>query len=196
MLLCVVRCGSFKIGDHFVCGGLHGRIKTIYGCEATLREEVEFAKPGMMVEVSIANKRLKLTKAPPLGETMFLLDVKKVEEISEQRLLIEEYSSTIMEHGLLIENKDHEINNQDNQDNQENQEDDEQDVRYIVVKTDSAAALSTVSEMIDEANHEDSDIHHQLIHCGIGDMTQNDIDMASITGNTVVLYSNLEILKS
>ena len=101
----------------------------------------------MMIEVSIACRGpRKVTEAPPLGETLLILEPEMVEAIAEQRQLAIEFEHTVVtrleeecegpEMAAVVEGEE------------------EGQIAYVVVKTDSASTLSTVTEMIHDVNQQ------------------------------------------
>jgi len=176
-LLCVVKCGTLRAGQSFVCGRAHGRIKAIRQCHANMRDEIEMATPGMMVELMLSNQGLNMGKAPPLGETFHVMAPDAVAHLFEQREMVEEFKTSLIDGPPVEADCENEFQAPFEQ----------QPMSYLVVKADSAAAMLTAAEMVEELNKQELAI--EVVHWGIGDVTENDIEMASVSQSTVISYN-------
>ena len=136
-----------------------------------------------MVEVQITSSKgasgASVADAPPLGETLFILPADRAKEVAEQRQLAIEFSQSVLDMG------DDDLEHLDDGDTEE----EARTAHYVIVKTDTAASLSTVHEMVSELNERQTDIEYKLAHHGLGDMNESDIEMAAVAGSTVVLYN-------
>ncbi|KAF0692254.1 Aste57867_16653 [Aphanomyces stellatus] len=145
--------GIVQKGDHFVCGMIHGMIKTIRRATGVV---VDAATPGQVVDVTY--KKLSRHKDAPLEFDFHVVSKERAEHILEQREMANDFAASV-------------------------QVDDEAAAQEaadlpakgfvgtpIVVKADTAGSLTSLLDTIDDM----PGIH--VAHFGLGNVTANDVD--------------------
>ena len=110
-----------------------------------------------MVEVSITCHKasFRVTEAPPLGETLFILTPEHGARVAEQRQLALEFERTAVESLEGLEELPSYDISEIGVEGESGEDSSGSGVSYVVVKTDSASTLSTVNEMIEDLNRQE-----------------------------------------
>ena len=110
-----------------------------------------------MVEVSITCHKasFRVTEAPPLGETLFILTPEHGARVAEQRQLALEFERTAVESLEGLEELPSYDISEIGVEGKSGEDSSGSGVSYVVVKTDSASTLSTVNEMIEDLNRQE-----------------------------------------
>ncbi|KAG9402750.1 hypothetical protein AC1031_007355 [Aphanomyces cochlioides] len=153
VLRILVLHGVVRPGDHFICGMIHGVVKTIRRANGDV--VVDGATPGHVVDVTFKN--LSRHKDAPLEFGFHVLDKERCEAYIEQREMANDFAASV--------------------DPADMPQDDQEELPLkgfqgtpIVVKADTAGSLTSLLDTIDEM----PGIH--TAHVGLGPVTVNDIE--------------------
>ncbi|RQM10891.1 hypothetical protein B5M09_006916 [Aphanomyces astaci] len=149
-----VQHGALRVGDHFICGMLHGVVKNLKRANG---DDVAVAWPGHVVDVCF--KRLSKHKDAPLEFSLHVVTKDRAEAVLHQR------SELAMDFQAAVEVAD------DNE-----KVDDEMPAKGffgtpIVIKTDTAGSLTSILDTVDASM---PGIH--TAHMGLGHVTTKDVE--------------------
>ncbi|RHZ34122.1 hypothetical protein DYB37_011953 [Aphanomyces astaci] len=150
----LVQHGALRVGDHFICGMLHGVVKNLKRANG---DDVAVAWPGHVVDVCF--KRLSKHKDAPLEFSLHVVTKDRAEAVLHQR------SELAMDFQAAVEVAD------DNE-----KVDDEMPAKGffgtpIVIKTDTAGSLTSILDTVDASM---PGIH--TAHMGLGHVTTKDVE--------------------
>ncbi|OQS07233.1 translation initiation factor IF-2 [Thraustotheca clavata] len=140
--------------DHFICGMIHGVVKTIRNSKGQV---VPVASPGQVVDVTFKN--VSRHRDAPLEFGFHVVTQARAEEIIEQRELNVDFQASI------IPSDDDSV-----EDNQEPLPAKGFFGAPIVIKADTAGSLTSILDTVDEMPF----IH--TAHIGLGNITTKDIE--------------------
>ncbi len=152
----LVNTGTLKVGDSIVVGGTIGKIKTM---QNHLGKALKDIKPSGAVRIS------GLAKVPKAGD---ILQAFKNEKVAKERLVqIKELRRQKEEHeaGSMVERIVSQINMGD--------------IKYLklVVKADTKGSLEAILQALNKIKTDDVAV--KAIHCGVGNISDTDVVMAS-----------------
>ncbi|HZQ90090.1 MAG TPA: translation initiation factor IF-2 [Gaiellaceae bacterium] len=165
----LVQRGTLKVGDAVVAGAAHGRVKALFNYRG---EKIQKALPGEPVEI------LGLDRPPDAGE---LAQVVENDRLARERAtrraerLRREQLATQRPTGVSLENLFEQMQAGEIAD------------LNLVVKADVVGSVEAiVSEL---AKFEHSEVRVNVIHQGVGAITQNDIMLASASDALIVGFN-------
>ncbi|RHY85878.1 hypothetical protein DYB26_001886, partial [Aphanomyces astaci] len=146
-----VQHGALRVGDHFICGMLHGVVKNLKRANG---DDVAVAWPGHVVDVCF--KRLSKHKDAPLEFSLHVVTKDRAEAVLHQRELAMDFQAAV------------EV--------ADDNEKDEMPAKGfcgtpIVIKTDTAGALTSILDTVDASM---PGIH--TAHMGLGHVTTKDVE--------------------
>ncbi|NLK66072.1 MAG: translation initiation factor IF-2 [Campylobacteraceae bacterium] len=165
----IMQNGSLRVGDNVVAGIAHGRVRAIRDDQGN---PIEVLKPG---ECGVI---IGLSEVPEAGEILISVEnekeareyaQKKYEYIRQKELSkstkvsIEELSAKIAEGELKT--------------------------LPVIVKADVGGSLEAIKASL--ANLRNEEVKVDIIHSGVGGITQNDVGLASASENCVILGFNV-----
>ncbi len=165
----LVHRGTLIVGDAIVAGDAHGRVKALFNYKG---EKIQKALPGEPVEI------LGFDKPPPAGELGRVVENDRLaRELATRRSerLRREQFATQRSSGVSLENLFEQMQTGEVAD------------LNLVVKGDVVGSVeAVVSELL---KFEHSEVRLNVIHQGVGAITQNDIMLASASDALIVGFN-------
>ena len=165
----LIHRGTLKVGDAIVAGDAHGRVKALFNYKG---EKIQNALPGEPVEI------LGFDKPPPAGEVAQVVENDRLaRERATRRAerLRREHLATQRPTGVSLEKLFEQMQSGEVAD------------LNIVVKGDVVGSVEAiVSEL---AKFEHAEVRVNVIHQGVGAITQNDIMLASASDALIVGFN-------
>ncbi len=165
----IVKNGTLKVGDHVICGRTFGRVRTILDDMGKQTKSLAPSDPGVVVG---------LDEVPDAGEILVAMESdKQVRELAQKRkeyLRQKELSKstkvTLDELGALIaEGKIKSL--------------------PVIVKADVQGSLEAIKGSLEKLKNEEVKIN--VIHSGVGGITESDVTLANADENAVILGFNV-----
>ena len=163
----LVQRGTLKIGDYFVMGSIHGRIRAMYDERGNSMEE---AGPSIPVEIS------GLSNVPEVGEIFVILeDEKKARQIAEEH-----------EHKLRSENMM--ADQKTSLDNLFSKiEEGKASELRLILKGDVQGSVEALKSSLEQIG--DERISPRFLMCSVGNVTETDITLASASDAIIVGFN-------
>ncbi|MSN95832.1 translation initiation factor IF-2 [Campylobacter sp. FMV-PI01] len=165
----IVQNGTLRVGDTVVAGVAYGRIKAITDDNGKALKELKPGECGVIVGLS---------EVPESGETLISVDsekeareyANKKHEYLRQKELSKSTKVTIDELSAKIA---------------------EGEIKTlpVIVKADVGGSLEAIKASLDKLRNDEIKVN--IIHSGIGGITQNDIGLASASDNCIILGFNV-----
>ena len=165
----LVHRGTLKVGDAIVAGDAHGRVKALFDYKG---EKQASAGPGDPVEI------LGFDKPPPAGEVARVVDSDRTaRELAQRRAerLRREQLATQRPTGVSLENLFEAMQSGEVAD------------LNLVIKADVVGSVEAVVSELSKFEH--SEVRLNVIHQGVGAITQNDIMLASASDGLIVGFN-------
>ncbi len=165
----LVHRGTLKVGDAIVAGDAHGRVKALFNYKG---EKQASAGPGDPVEI------LGFDKPPPAGELARVVDNDRTaRELAQRRAerLRREQLATQRPTGVSLENLFEQMQSGEIAD------------LNLVIKGDVVGSVEAVVSELSKFEH--SEVRLNVIHQGVGAITQNDIMLASASDALIVGFN-------
>ena len=163
----LVRNGTLKVGDYFICGSVFGRIRAMFDDRGEAAREIA---PSMPAEV------LGLESLPEVGDTMQVVtDTAKAKQIviyreAKAREVAMSKSNRItldQLHDQLKEGEVKELN--------------------IILKTDVGGTAEVLTDTLQKLSNEKVKI--RVLHSGVGAITETDVLLASASNAIIVGFN-------
>ncbi len=163
----LVQRGTLKIGDYFVMGSIHGRIRAMFDERGNSMEE---AGPSIPVEIS------GLSNVPEVGEIFVILeDEKKARQIAEEH-----------EHKLRSENMM--ADQKTSLDNLFSKiEEGKASELRLILKGDVQGSVEALKSSLEQIG--DERISPRFLMCSVGNVTETDITLASASDAIIVGFN-------
>ncbi len=163
----LVQQGTLKVGDYFVCGSQYGRVRAMFDDRGQKLEEVT---PGLPIEVQGFN-----AIADAGDEFMVLEDERRAKQIAmmrqqKQREVTMARISRVTLEKLYQQVKDGAVKE-----------------LKMVLKADVHGSIEALAKALSELGS--SEIKVNLIHAGMGEVTESDIMLASASDAIVVGFN-------
>jgi translation initiation factor IF-2 len=165
----LVHRGTLKVGDAIVAGDAWGKVRALYNYKG---EKLDHAGPGDPVEI------LGFDKPPPAGELGRVVDHERTARDHAQRRaerLRREQLATQRSGGVSLENLFDQM-----------QAGEVADLN-LVIKGDVVGSVEAVVSELSKFEH--SEVRLNVIHQGVGAITQNDIMLASASHALLVGFN-------
>jgi len=165
----LVHRGTLKVGDAIVAGDAHGRVKALFNYKG---EKLASAGPGDPIEI------LGFDKPPPAGEVARVVDNDRTaRELAQRRAerLRREQLATQRPAGVSLENLFEQMQSGEVAD------------LNLVIKGDVVGSVEAVVSELSKFEH--SEVRLNVIHQGVGAITQNDIMLASASDALILGFS-------
>ena len=163
----LVRNGTLKVGDNFICGSVFGKVRAMFGDGG---QPIREAGPSMPAEV------LGLESLPEVGDTLQVVtDTAKARQIVNYR-----------------ESKAREVamskNNRITLDQLHNQlKEGEVKELNIILKTDVGGTAEVLTDTLQKLSNEKVKI--RVLHSGVGAITETDVLLASASNAIIVGFN-------
>jgi translation initiation factor IF-2 len=165
----LVHRGTLKVGDAIVAGDAWGKVRALYNYKG---EKLVQARPGDPIEI------LGFDKPPPAGELGRVVDHERTARDHAQRRaerLRRELLATQRSGGVSLENLFEQM-----------QAGEVADLN-LVIKGDVVGSVEAVVSELSKFEH--SEVRLNVIHQGVGAITQNDIMLASASNALLVGFN-------
>jgi translation initiation factor IF-2 len=165
----LVHRGTLKVGDAIVAGDAHGRVKALFDYKGLKQAS---AGPGDPVEI------LGFDKPPPAGEVARVVDSDRTaRDLAQRRAerLRREQLATQRPAGVSLENLFEQMQTGVIAD------------LNLVIKGDVVGSVEAVVSELSKFEH--SEVRLNVIHQGVGAITQNDIMLASASDALILGFS-------
>ncbi len=166
----LVQRGTLRVGDAIVAGDASGKVRALYDYRG---ERVKEARPGDPVEI------LGFDKPPPAGELARVVEHKRqAEDLAEkraERLRREQLAQRSTSAGVSLETLFERM-----------QAGAVQDLN-VVLKGDVQGSVEALLGELDKIQH--PEVRVNVIHTGVGGITENDVNLASASNALVVGFN-------
>ena len=163
----LVHRGTIKIGDYFVMGSIHGRIRAMFNESGA---PLEVAGPSIPVEIS------GLSNVPEVGEMFVVLDDEK-----NARLIAEEQAYKLRAETIRERQKT-------SLDNLFNKIEEGQSTELrLILKGDVQGSVEALKTSIEQIG--DERISSRFLLCSVGNVTETDITLASASDAIIVGFN-------
>jgi translation initiation factor IF-2 len=165
----LVQRGTLKVGDSVVAGDAWGRVKALFNYKG---EKLQAAKPGDPVEV------LGFDRPPPAGEVARVVENERAARDAAQKRaerLRREQLAQQRPTGVSLENLFEQM-----------QAGQVQDLN-LVVKGDVQGSVEAIVSELGKIQH--AEVRVNVIHQGVGGITDNDVMLASASGGMVIGFN-------
>lgn len=157
----IVKNGTLRTGDQFLCGPVFGRIKAIRDSDGKRLKE---AGPGWPVEIP------GLNELPSSGETLRVVkDTGRAKELAEER-------KTTRREARLTQNTHTSLEGLLQQANV--------DQVKLILKVDTHGSLEVLRKAIEDLSHEE--IEPKIIHAAVGGVTETDVTLADASDAVIL----------
>src|SRR5689334_7835517 len=161
----IVQMGTLRVGDAFICGDYSGKVKSLIDDRG---QPVKAAGPSMPVKV------LGFTGLPNAGDELLVMDSEReAKQLSEERLEAKRAGKLATPQRATLETLLEAI--------------DGKKVLRIVLKTDVQGSLEALTGALTQIESKKVDL--EIIHAGVGPISENDILLASASNAVVVGFS-------
>jgi translation initiation factor IF-2 len=163
----LVQKGTLHQGDYFVCGPEHGRVRALFDDRGNRVEEVT---PGLPVEVQ------GFSGVPEAGDEFQVLeDERKVKQIAMMRQQKQREATLARLSRVSLERLYQQI-----------KEGTVKELK-VILKADVQGSIEALTKALSELGNEEIKVN--LIHTGIGEVTESDIMLASASDAIVVGFN-------
>ncbi len=161
----IVQMGTLKVGDPFICGDYSGKVKSLIDDQGN---QVKEAGPSMPVKV------LGFTGLPNAGDELLVMSSEReAKALSEERLDTKRAGKLASPQRATLESL--------------LEAPDGKKLLRIVLKTDVQGSLEALSNALSQIDSKKIDL--ELIHGGVGPISENDILLASASDAVVVGFN-------
>lgn len=162
----LVRNGTLRVGDHYLCGTVFGKVRALFDDRGNPIREVG---PSMPAEL------LGLESLPEVGDTLQVVtDLTKARQIAEFRevkardtAMAKTRVSLEKFHAQMREGERKELN--------------------IIIKADVGGTAEVLSETLQKLSTEKVQI--RVLHAGVGAISENDVTLASASDAVIVGFN-------
>jgi translation initiation factor IF-2 len=164
----IVQMGTLRVGDAFICGDFSGKVKSLIDDRG---QAVKAAGPSMPVKV------LGFIGLPNAGDELLVMDSEReAKQLSEERLESKRAGKLATPQRATLETLLEAA--------------DGKKVLRIVLKTDVQGSLEALTGALNQIESKKVDL--EIIHAGVGPISENDILLASAS-NAVVIGFNIKV---
>jgi translation initiation factor IF-2 len=163
----LVQQGTLKLGDYFVCGPQYGRVRALFDDRG---QKVEEAAPGMPVEVQ------GFSGVPDAGDEFLVLeDERKAKQIAMMRQQKQREATLARISRVTLEKLYQQVK--------------EGAVKELkmILKADVHGSIEALAKALSELGSKEIKVN--LIHSGLGQVTESDIMLASASDAIVVGFN-------
>ena len=162
----LVRNGTLKVGDYFICGSVFGRVRAMFGDTG---QPIREAGPSMPAEV------LGLESLPDVGDTLQVVtDTAKAKQIviyreskAREVAMSKTNRITLEQLGQMKDGENKELN--------------------IILKTDVGGTAEVLTDTLQKLSNDKVKI--RVIHSGVGAITETDVLLASASNAIIVGFN-------
>jgi len=169
----LVQNGTLKQGDNFVVGAEFGKVRAIINDKG---EQIKEAPPGLPVEV------LGLNGTPEAGDILNVADESKAKEIAEYRARKKKNTAaantSTAAAGLSFEDLI-----------AASRAEGKKQILPIVIKGDVHGSVEAIIGSLDKMTEGNEEIGVQVLHSGVGGITESDVTLANASGALLVGFN-------
>ena len=163
----LVQRGTLKVGDYFVMGSIHGRIRAMFDESGSTMEE---AGPSIPVEIS------GLSNVPAVGEIFVILDdEKKARQIAGEREHKLRAETIVADQKTSLDNLFSKI------------EEGQANELRLILKGDVQGSVEALKSSLEQIG--DERISPRFLLCAVGNVTETDITLASASDAIIVGFN-------
>lgn len=165
----IVENGTLRVGDNVVVGSSYGRVRAITNDNGKALKDLKPGECGVIIG---------LNEVPESGETLVCVESEKVAR---------EYAKKIYDHNRALE-----LSRSTKVSLEElgaKIAEGELKTLPVIVKADVGGSLEAIKASLDKLRNDEVKV--DIIHSGVGGITQNDISLASASQNCVILGFNI-----
>lgn len=166
----LIQHGQLKRGDFFICGNSVGKVKSVFDDQARVLQQAEVPLP---VEI------MGFSHVPEAGELFQVTDdIEKAKKVVELRKLKDKENrkdEAFTEKKLSLQNLFQKL------------EENKIKVIPMIMKTDNFSSSEVLEQILSKLSQEQLKIN--IIHKGIGHVTESDILLASTSGAMIVGFN-------
>jgi translation initiation factor IF-2 len=163
----LVRNGTLRVGDYFICGAVFGKVRAMYDDRS---RQIREAEPSMPVEV------IGLDSLPEVGDTFQVVtDTAKAKQIVMYRESKVRDAAMLKTGRMTLEKL-----------NQMAREGEVKELN-IIIKTDVGGTAEVLSDMMQKLSNDK--VRIQVIRAGIGAINDGDVVLASASNAIIVGFN-------
>ena len=165
----IVQNGTLKIGDPFVVGTTHGKIRTMILDDGTRAKKIGPSTPAAIVGLS---------KVPTAGDILIVMNSEKeAKEIADKRAEYERIKELSKSNKVTIEDLSAVIA--------------EGNLKSlpIIIKTDVQGSLEAIKGSLIKLKNEEVKVN--IIHEGVGGISESDVQLANASEHSIILGFNV-----
>ncbi|NLY04292.1 MAG: translation initiation factor IF-2, partial [Campylobacter sp.] len=165
----IIENGTLKVGDNVVAGASYGRVRALYDDSGNIIENLKPGECGVIIG---------LNEVPESGETLISVENEKIAR---------EYSKKIFDHKRQLE-----LSRSTKVSLEElgaKIAEGELKTLPVIIKADVGGSLEAIKSSLDKLRNEEVKV--DIIHSGVGGITQNDISLASASSDCIILGFNV-----
>ncbi|WP_188669203.1 translation initiation factor IF-2, partial [Tersicoccus solisilvae] len=168
----LVNSGTLHVGDTIVAGTAHGRVRAMFGDDG---EQVDAATPSRPVQV------LGLSSVPRAGDSFLVTDDERTaRQIAEKREAAERNAQLAKRRKRIsLEDFDKAV------------AEGKIDTLNLILKGDVSGAVEALEDALLKIDVGDDDVQLRVIHRGVGAITQNDVNLATVD-NAIIIGFNVK----
>lgn len=164
----LIQDGTLKIGDYFIAGLSYGKIKSLTDDKG---KSIKKVGPSTPVEI------IGFAKMPQAGDYFQIVPDDKLAKIIINEREDEERSKIIQAPSLSLDNLFLEMR------------EGKLDKLNIILKTDTQGSLDALQEAIKKIKIENEEVKIDIIHSGIGNITETDVMLASASKAIIIGFN-------
>jgi translation initiation factor IF-2 len=168
----LVQSGTLAVGDTIVAGTAHGRVRAMFDEDG---EALDVALPSRPVQV------LGLSNVPRAGDTFLVTpDERTARQIAEKREAAERNAQLAKRRKRIsLEDFDQAV------------AEGKIDTLNLILKGDVSGAVEALEDALLKIDVGDDDVQLRVIHRGVGAITQNDVNLATVD-NAIIIGFNVK----
>jgi translation initiation factor IF-2 len=164
----IVQMGTLKVGDPFICGDYYGKVKSLMN---------DLGKPMKNAGPSTPVKVLGFTGLPDAGDEFLVMESERsAKTLSEERIAVKRAEKLTTPQRATLESLLEVANGKK--------------VLRIVLKCDAQGSLEALTGALKQIESKKVDL--EIIHAGVGPISESDILLASAS-NAVVVGFNIKV---
>ncbi|MCD6594978.1 translation initiation factor IF-2 [bacterium] len=164
----LIRQGTLYKGDSFVVGVHSGKVRNLFDERGKILDNAGLSRPVRIIGID---------GVPTAGDSFFVVESEKVaNEISSQRRTIREQQERYRVQKVSL------------QDFYQKVEDGKQKSLRVILKGDVGGSIEAIADMLAKSGNEN--IKVDVIHLGVGAITENDILLAAASGGIVIGFNS------
>ncbi|MBU4228395.1 translation initiation factor IF-2 [bacterium] len=164
----LIQDGALKIGDYFIAGLSYGKIRNLLDDKG---KNIKKAGPSTPVEI------IGFCKMPQAGDYFQIVPDDKLVKIIISEREDEGRSKIIVKSSLSLDNLFLEM------------KEGKIDKLNIILKTDTQGSLDALQESIKKIKIENEEVKIDIIHAGVGNITETDVMLASASKAIIIGFN-------